>query len=186
MQFFRLSIYEHLTVISFLFAASKSNAVSFRDSQAHLALKPTSITDYNSAIQILSVSFTFKTTLATGTLLSGIARSSSDFIKIHIQSKTKLRAELNLGSETNFVDVDIAATKAVFDDNKAHTLEFMFNRVELTLVVDSIKKTKKLNPQSSTHLNLDGEPFVLGGGYGITQGFIGCIQGFVSFTVMIL
>eukprot|EP00794_Sanderia_malayensis_P003730 gene3730-4252_t len=157
--------------------ASKANAVSFRDSLAFLALKPTSGTDYNNAIQALTISFDFKTTSGEGTLLHGVGRTSPDFINIHMQSKTLLRAEVNLGSAVSFVDIDIASVNRVFDDDKFHSLQFEFNRKEVMLSVDHVRKVAAIDARASTHLNLDGESFTIGGGYGVSIGFLGCIQG---------
>ena len=147
---------------------------------AFLTLKPTSVTDYNNAIDALTISFNFKTTVATGVLVYATGKSSPDFLSIHILSKIKARAEINLGSKMNYVDVDIELTGRTFDDNKAHSVSFEFNRKEVTFSVDYLSRRQMVDPLASTHLDLDGQPMFLGRGYGSAEGFIGCIQGFVS------
>eukprot|EP00795_Rhopilema_esculentum_P014487 gene14487-5549_t len=154
--------------------ASTDNAVSFRDAMAFLQVKPISATDYNNAIDALTVSFNFKTVKAEGIMFYGKGRTSNDYIMVQIASKKRLRGEINLGSQADFVDIDISGN---FDDNKAHSVFLEFNRKELKLTVDGITKSVQRNPLSMSHLDLAGDPMYLGGGFDVSQGFTGCIFG---------
>lgn len=157
--------------------ATKDKAVSFRDAMAFIKIKPTSTTDYNNAIDAMSVSFIFKTTDPEGVIFYGKGRTSADYIMIKIQSRSRIRAEINLGSKADFVDINI---KGQFDDDNSHTVSMEFNRKELSLTVDSYSSSSQRDPTSMSHLDLEGEPMTLGGGDGIAGGFTGCIQRLVS------
>ena len=144
---------------------------------AFLQVKPISATDYNNAIDALTVSFNFKTVTAEGIMFYGKGRTSNDYIMVQIASKKRLRGEINLGSQADFVDINISGN---FDDNKAHSVFLEFNRKELKLTVDGITKSVQRNPLSMSHLDLEGDPMYLGGGFDVTEGFTGCISGLVS------
>ena len=162
---------------SHLFLVSKDNAVSFRDSMAYLTVKPTSVTDYNNAIDAMTVAFRFKTTKAEGVIFYGKGRTSLDYITIKIQSQSRIRAEVNMGSKADFLDLKV---NGKFDDDKSHSVFFEFNRKELTFTVDGETKSIMRDPFSLSHLDLDGEAFFVGGGHGISEGFVGCVSGLVS------
>ena len=163
-------------MLSSFYLVSKNNAVSFRDSMAYLNIKPNSVTDYNNAIDAMTVSFSFKTTKAEGVLLYGKGRISMDYITIKIQNQNRLRAEVNLGSKADFVDVTI---KAKVDDDASHSVFFEFNRKDISLTVDGTTVSAKRDPISQSHLDLDGEAMSVGGGQGVTEGFTGCISSLV-------
>lgn len=153
---------------------SKDNAVSFRDSMAYLKVKPTSVTDYNNAIDAMTVAFSFKTTKAQGVIFYGKGPTSMDYIQVKIQSQSRIRAEVNMGSKADVVDLKV---NGKFDDNKSHSVFFEFNRKELTFTVDGKTDSFKRDPSSLSHLDLDGEAFFVGGGHGVSEGFIGCVSG---------
>ena len=150
---------------------------------AYIKIKPTSITDYNNAIDAMSVSFSFRTTKAEGVIFHGSGRVSKDYITIKIQSQSLLRAEVNMGSKADFADVKI---KGKFDDDKIHSVFFEFNRKEITLTVDGETVTTKRDVTSLSHLDLDGEAMCVGGGGGISQGFTGCVFGLVSILIFLI
>ena len=144
---------------------------------AYLEVKPTSVTDYNNAIDAMTVSFNFKTTKPEGVIFHGTGRISRDYVMIKIQSKKVVRAEINLGSKADFADVTI---KGELDDNNVHSVFFEFNRKEVILTIDGETASAQRDPSSMSHLDLDGEPMSLGGGEGIKQGFTGCVSTLVS------
>ena len=144
---------------------------------ASIEIKPTSVTDYNNAIDAMTVSLSFKTTQAEGVILYGKGKVSQDYVMIKIQSRNLLRAEINLGSKADFADVNI---KGQFDDDKSHSVFMEFNRKEISLTVDGISASSKRDPTSMFYLDLEGESMRLGGGTDKAQGFTGCIQGLVS------
>lgn len=194
-----LSIKEHLPIIRI----NAMNISSLLGSSAKLRVGPLICSGFGGKIQTVtfqevytylpasplnlwnagSFSFEFKTNQARGNIiLYSRGRVSKDYILLFLKNPTVLTVQVNLGTITHILNVDISSTNSNFENNNYFTVYFAISRRIVRLQVNDIFVEKKLNNSifAGILLNLDNLPTYIGGTpFDPFSGFKGVIRDYV-------
>lgn len=125
----------------------------------------------------------FKTDQARGNIiLYSRGRVGIDYILLYLKNPVTLSIQVNLGTTTHELNVDISSKNINFENNFFHSVKFMISRRSMKLQVNDLITEKMLNNSifAGILLNLDNLPTYIGGTpFDPFSGFRGTIRDYV-------